>query len=728
MVDLKILKEIEEYAAYGFYEAEAQGLPWPRNYGMAYRRLYEMMPVRVIDGRLIVPCESFYCGRDWYDGEHHCANSIVNVFHSIGLETLRNIADIKKEKYPQYSEEIEWLFADFSTRVVHPQYTHSNPDIETVIKHGFKYMKQEIEDSLAKAENDDERNFLLAMKDYAIGIDAYVEKIKAAIEEAYNNAEGEYKADLEYVYRASRNFFEEPADSFIAGLMDASLIWMLDGCDGIGRIDYPLADLYEKDITSGALPIELARKMLDELFNNFARMHGWNMQIGGYKPDGSSACSMLTNEILRTNIRNNKIIRPNLSFKMAKNTPKETLDLVMQGLASGNSKPAIYNDDLYIETLMKHIPDLPYEDAVMYGLGGCSEAMIPGMSNCESLAFQINLPKILEYAMFDGMDMKEHTQFGPHTGKFEDFDTFEKFYDAFKAQIKFFTEHITTVINDWIDKRKVSGDPRIMRSLFTRGCVENRKSFEAGGAKYNWTNISYDGPTIVTDSLAAVKKFVYDEKKLTPKQLITAIENNYEDESIRLMLASGPKFGNDNPYVADIAADILDYTWSEMLSHKINRGNGIFVPSVIIFATYEWTGSFVGATPNGRYAYTALNDCVGACPGCDKNGPTAHLNSVLRLPLYKAFGTPVLNLRFQRSMLMEEEGRDKVVKLIQTYFERGGMQVQVTSVDREILLAAQKVPHEYQDLIIRIGGYSEYFVRLPKQIQDSVIARTEISL
>ena len=716
-MDLESLKAIGEWAAYGFYEGES--LPYPRKYGLAYRRFYENMNVRIDDDILIVPCEPFYnCLNRIDDGIWKAANSIFNHDHASGLLVFYEVASNKKNEFPEYADFIDELCADLSAKAPYRgQYIHSNPDIYSIINEGFQPIKDEV-------EKEDDDPLFLTLKDYIAGIDVYFQRVKEKLAEKIVTTHGDRKAQLQCIHDEFSNCFYTPATSFIQGLLAVNFVWMLDGCDSIGRIDYALGDLFEADIGSGKLDINFARKLLDDFYFLFEKMHGWNLQIGGYKPDGEDCCNLLTKECLLACGRI-KRSKPNLAFRINKTTKKEYIDLAMKTLAIGSGIPALYNDDLYVQLLMENFKEIPYEDAVMYGFGGCTETMITGMSCVDSLAGSINLAHILGLAMFDGFDILKNEQSGLHTGNFEDFESFDEFYLALKKQIDACTEGYVNWANKGIEYRLTNGDPSIPRTLFTKDCIKKRKSFEGGGARYNWVVSSYDGSSVLIDSLYAIKNAVFDKKLITKKTLIEALKCDFVGyEKEQEILKSQSKFGNDIESVDLLGADILEYTWQLLLNYETPRG-GKHVPSIILFTTYENSGSYVCATPNGRNSGTYLNDSVGAVQGVDVNGPTALINSVLRLPNKLAFGTPVFNIRIQKSLLSQKNGQDKYWFLIENFFIRGGLQIQISVLDREELLAAQAEPEKHKDIIVRMGGYSEYFVNLSKGLQDSVIKRSE---
>ncbi|MEI6132284.1 MAG: pyruvate formate lyase family protein [Bacillota bacterium] len=716
-MNLEKLKAIGEWAAYGFYEGE--NLPHPRKYGLAYRRLYENMDVHIDDDILLAPCEPYYkCLNRIDDGVWTAVNSILNHDHGNGLSVRYEVVSKKKTEFPEYADFIDDLCVDLATKTKwRSQYIHSNPDIYSIVNEGFQPIKDAV-------EKEGEDQLFLTLKDYIAGIDVYFERVKERLAEKIVTTHGERKSQLQCIHDEFSNCFYTPATSFIQGLLAINFIWMLDGCDSIGRIDYALGHLFESDIISGKLEINFARKLLDDFYFLFEKMHGWNLQLGGYKPDGEDCCNLLTKECLLASARY-KRPKPNLAFRINKKTKKEYIDLAMETLAIGSGIPALYNDDLYIQLLMENFKEMPYEDAVMYGFGGCTETMITGMSCVDSLAGSINLAYILGLAMFDGFDILKNEQTGLHTGKFEDFETFEDFYSALKKQIDSRTEGYVNWVNKEIEFRLTNGDPKIARTLFTKDCIKNRKSFEGGGARYNWAVTSYDGSSVLIDSLYAIKKAVFDNNLISKKTLVEALKCDFVGyETEREILKSQSTFGNDIESVDLLGADILEHSWLQLLNYKTPRG-GKHVPSIILFTTYENSGAPVCATANGRSSGTYLNDSVGACQGVDVNGPTALINSVLRLPNKLAFGTPVFNMRIQKSLLSQKNGQDKYWSLIENFFIRGGLQIQVSVLDKEELLAAQAEPDKHKDIIVRMGGYSEYFLNLSKGLQDSVIKRSE---
>jgi len=727
----EFLREIGEYAALGFYEGI--DLPFPRAYGLAFRRLYENMPVRVPPGRRIIPHENLCDGRQgglFYGKTGTRWSAFICSFnYNTGLDLEEEIAGEKKAEFPQHAQLIDALVEDLRGRLRQfGGHTHSNPDIRRVVTEGFNSMEAELDHELARAQQQgtaSEINLLLAVKDYTIGIRTHYHTVLSSLRNAVNAATGVEKKELALIADSFANCFLTPSRTFVQGLLAVCLTWTLNGYDSIGRPDQVLGPLFEKDLASGALSLEFARRLIDEWWELFENRYGWNLQIGGRKrEDGTDGCNELTREFILA-CKRNRISRPNVAFRITTDTPDSLVEDALDALANGAGRPALYNDDLYIRRLKEEFPELTDEDAHDYGFGGCTETMIAGLSNVGSLDGRIDLTKALELALFDGMDPMTHEQPGPSTGRLVDHPTFDSFLDALRKHITEMTKTHVQRINAGLERRFTEVDPKIVRTFFTRDCIKNRKSFEAGGARYNWSVVTYSGIATLIDSLSSLKHCVFDTGTVNTSDLLKALECDFVGyEEVQRLLGAAPRFGNDDDFVDLIGADILRFAWSELLSHRQARG-GRFLPSCIEFTTFGASGRKIGATPDGRRAFTPLNDSVGAVAGRDVRGPTALLNSVLKLPLGLALGTPVLNIRFQKKTLTDATSRYCVVQLIKSFFERGGMQIQITVVNREDLLAARRNPEQYSDLIVRIGGFSAYFNRLDPQVQDSVIQRTE---
>ncbi|MHC4561414.1 MAG: pyruvate formate lyase family protein [Planctomycetota bacterium] len=732
-MDATILAELGECAAVGFYEAVDQ--PWPAAYGRAYRRLYENMEIRVPDGRMLIPAESLPRAKNWRSHNVWTATALIlDHDHSCGLRFNESIAEEKKEQFPQHAAFIDELLADLRSRLAYfGGYTHSNPDMRRVVGEGFDSIHAELTGEIAKvrAEGDAAEEgaleLLLAVEDFAFGVRAFYDRTREAVAAAAAEASGERAAELAQIGEALGQCFMQPSKTFYQGLLAVNLAWMIDGCDSIGRLDQVLGDLYDADLAEGRLEKAFGQRLLDEVFDNFEIFNGWNLQIGGWTPEDTDGTNALTLAFIAACGRNH-FRRPNVAFRITSETPDSAVVEALRALRGGSGRPALYNDDLYVKTLREMDLGLSHADATEVGFGGCTETMIAGLSNVGSLEGEINLAKALELALNDGFDPHAGEVRGPRTGRFEEMDSFEQFLAAVKRQLQFRTAEYYAWDREQLTKRFTQGDPKMARTLFTRDCIPRRKSFEAGGARYNWCVVSYQGIANLIDSLAAIRQCVYEDGTMTQSDLLAALVADFEGcENIRQALLAAPKFGNDDDRVDLLGREIIEYAWSELYSYQPPRG-GRYLASCILFVTYSWAGQPVGATPDGRRAGEPLADSVGAFQGNDIHGPTALLNSVAKLPLHLAVGTPVLNIRLQRAIMDSDEDLGKIASLIRAYFAKGGLQIQVSVLNKAELLAAQAEPEKHADLLVRIGGYSEYFCNLSPELQETVIARTDHGL
>lgn len=722
---LEALREIGEWVAVGFYEAI--DLPWPRPYGRAFLRLYENMDIVVPEGRLLIPCEPLPHARTMeLHGVWSATAMVMNFNHHCGFQFAPEILADKKARFPRHACTIDAIAEDLQKRLVHfGGYTHSNPDMRRVVGEGFLAMERELDDQVAAARaqgagaDPSQRHFLAALRDYADGVRAFHRRTVEALRSA-----AAIRPELTRIADALANGFLKPARTFLEGILAVNFAWMLDGCDSIGRLDQVLGTLYERDIAAGVIAPDMARRLLDELWQAFERFNGWNLQIGGLTPDGHDGTNALTLECIDT-CRRNRFRRPNVAFRITQQTPDAAVIAALEVLREGSGRPALYNDELYVSTLRNMDLGVSDQDAREVGFGGCTETMIAGMSNVGSLEGEINLAKALELALYDGYDPIACRQAGPRTGRLADFTDFNQFVGAVRLQIKSATDSFAAQHNEQLRLRFTQGDPKLYRSMFTRDCVKRRKSFEAGGARYNWCIVSYQGIANLIDSLAAIRSCVFESKTISANELMEALAADFEGHELtRQKLLGAPKYGNDIAAVDELGRQVIDFAWQELYTHQTPRG-GRYLASCILFVTYDQAGRSVGPTPDGRKALAPLADSAGPFSGRDVRGPTAMLNSVTTLPLHLAVGTPIVNLRLHKQMLSQDEHLRKVVALIRGYFAKGGMQVQISVVSKGDMLAAQHEPEKHGDLIVRIGGYSEYFTRLSTSLQDSVIQRTE---
>ena len=360
------------------------------------------------------------------------------------------------------------------------------------------------------------------------------------------------------------------------------------------------------------------------------------------------------------------------------------------------------------------------EDARDYAMNGCSQIDIQGKSHMGLEDGEVNLLKCLQLALNNGFDPLTKQQIGPETG--DTFASFDDVMNAYKKQVGYATMRVCNAANI-VQQAHAETSPNLFRSLFVDDCIEKGINFKAGGPLYNHGQILTQGIANTADSLAVIKKLVFEEKSVSMEELMEALQNNFPDEKFRQKLINeSPKYGNDDDYVDSIAEEIVEIFYTELNKHHTWRG-GTYGGGSIVFTRAVSFGRHVGATPDGRKAYTILADSVGPTRGLDRNGPTSMLKSVAKTPQVLAQSTYLLNMKFTPAVL--RDNKEKMMALLKTYFSEGGQQIQVNVVDKETLLKAKADPDSYYNLVVRVGGFSAYFTQLSHELQADIIARTE---
>jgi formate C-acetyltransferase len=361
-------------------------------------------------------------------------------------------------------------------------------------------------------------------------------------------------------------------------------------------------------------------------------------------------------------------------------------------------------------------------------MNGCNQIDIQGRSHMGLEDGELSLVKCLELALNDGCCPVHRRQVGPHTGDPRSFSAFEDLLDAYKQQVAFFTERIVQTANS---SQEVYGThaPDPFRSLLIEGCVERGRDFKAGGPLYNHAQVLTQGIANAVDSLAAVKVLVYDRHEVDMDQLLRALQANFEGyEPLRRKLLACPKYGNGDGWVDALAADVVEHFFAELMRYRTWRGGGVYGGGSSVFVRGVEFGRNVAATPDGRLAFTPLADSVGPVQGRDVRGPTAVMNSVAAVDSSLFQSGYVLNMRFARPVFASDDALAKFEALVRGFFAQKGQQVQVNVVDAEALRCAKERPEEYRGLVVRVGGFSEYFVNLSAALQDEIISRTEHEL
>ncbi|MCX6305035.1 MAG: glycyl radical protein [Bacteroidetes bacterium] len=514
----------------------------------------------------------------------------------------------------------------------------------------------------------------------------------------------------------------------------------LNGWDAMnpGHFDQHLTPFYEREIAAGTLTREEAKELISCFWikvNNHpappkvgitARESGTyndftNINLGGVKGDGSDGTSEVSFIMLEV-IEELHILQPGNSVHISTKTPDKFLHAAARVIRQGHGYPSVFNPDIYIPELLRQGKSL--RDAREGGCSGCIEAGAFG-KEAYLLTGYLNVPKILEITLNDGVDPVTGKIAGIKTGDPRAFDTFESLYEAFLAQLQFVVDQKMRVSN-YIDRMFAKYAPAPFLSVVIDDCITKGRDYYDGGPRYNTSYIQCCGLGTVTDSFAALRKHVFEEKSFSMDRVLKALLNNFAGEEVlrQTIMNRTPFFGNDDVYADDLAVKIYDDLVNTIDNKPNIKPGGKYHLNMLSTTCHVYFGKVTGATPNGRLAGKAISDGTSPSHGADTHGPSSVVKSLARLDQVKSGGT-LLNLRFLPGLVRKDEDIVKLGQLIRSYFTLGGHHIQFNIVDTATLLAAQACPEDYKDLLVRMAGYSDYFNDMNADLQQEVIERTE---
>ena len=506
-----------------------------------------------------------------------------------------------------------------------------------------------------------------------------------------------------------------------------------------GRLDVNLNPFYLKGISDGTLTRESAKELLQCFwvkFNNhpappkveITEQQSGTYQdfalinTGGLKPDGTDAVNEVSYLILEV-CNEMRLIQPSICIQMSTKNPDRFLMSAVDVVKEGFGQPSMFNTDMIIKELLRAGKSI--EDARAGGPSGCVEISAFGKESC-ILTGYCNWPKILEITLHNGIDPRTGKQVGIQTGRATDFKSFEELFSAYKKQLRYF---IDTKIkgNNIIERLYAEHMPAPFMSLLINDCIAKGKDYHDGGPRYNSTYIQGVGMGTVTDSLSAIKYHIFCQQSYTMAALLEAMKTDFRtDEVMRMaLLNKTPKYGNDDDFADEIARSVFE-TYFDSIDGRPNTKGGEHRVNLLPTTVHIYFGQMTGATPDGRKAGSPLSDGISPSHGADKNGPTAVIKSAAKIDHSKTGGT-LLNQKFMPDILAGQEGRRKLADLVRTYFKLGGHHIQFNVIKAETLRDAQAHPESYQNLIVRVAGYSDYFVNIGKDLQNEILARTEQS-
>ena len=505
----------------------------------------------------------------------------------------------------------------------------------------------------------------------------------------------------------------------------------------IGRLDQYLYPFYLREREAGLLSDEAAQELLECLwiklgeqlwyqteesardYAGYCPFH--NLCVGGVDADGNDAVNPLSYMMLDATIHV-RMAQPSLSVRLSCKNPEEFFLKVAECVQTGTGFPAIHSDE--VGTMMVMRKGVPSRVARDWALHGCVEPDVPGMTSQWTSGGHYNLASAIEFALTQGVHLKTGEQVGLRTPDPASFRTFDDFRKAVYAQLGHIIRHFSIVMS-LFERLHLEHLPLPLASLVTLDCVEKGKHLMQGGARYNWgPGMNTNGFGDFIDSMAAVRKLVFQEGKLSMSRLVEAIRADFEGcaDVRRLLLEEAPKWGND-----DDDADAFAGELTAFLSETFGKTRGLLgnprMMTVIPITSNIPQGASVSALPSGRRAGSPLADGISACQGRDRKGPTALLKSMSKFPHADYDGGLLLNVRFTPASVAGEEGRFRLVSFLRTFLDLGLFHIQFNIVGQEVLRCAQERPDDHRSLLVRVAGYSAYFVELSKEMQEDIISR-----
>jgi formate C-acetyltransferase len=640
---------------------------------------------------------------------------------------------------------------------------HIAAHFRQIMEKGLEWYRREAERKLAESdfvtdEDLKKRSFytsvIIAMDAFSTHILRFAELAK---ELSQKTGDAQRKQELHLIERNCRHIAYDPPNTFYEALQLTCFIQLVLQIESnghslsLGRLDQYLYPFYSQDSKDGSLDDAFVMELLENFWLKLVsvkKIRSWshtrfsaggplyqNVTIGGQLQDGRDAVNALSFLVLRS-VDETKLTQPNLSVRFHPGIDQDFLMECIDVIESGFGMPAFNNDSVVIPAFKSY--GVEDEDAWDYSAIGCIETAVPGKwgYRCTGKHF-LNFVRVFLAAMDDGVDPVSKKQFHKGIGKLEDFTDFSQVMEAWELQVRYYAR-AGIAIDTAVDVVLRDEAPDILCSAFTDYCLERGKTIHEGGSKYDLVSGLQVGIANLADSLAAIKKLVFEEKRFTGKQMMEAIESNFElpgGEEIRQILVNHvPKYGNDDDYVDNLLVEAYGYYLDEITKYRTIRdgcgpiGCRYFGGTSSISGNVP-AGAVAPASYDGRKAWRPLAEGASPSAGADQSGPTAVMRSLAKLPTEKITGGVLLNQKLTPVVLKSKESKKKLAAMLHAFFDgMHGWHVQYNIVDRETLLAAQENPEEYRDLIVRVAGYSAFFTNLSRETQNDIIARTEQTL
>ncbi len=612
---------------------------------------------------------------------------------------------------------------------------HLIVDYEKAIRNGFRSIREEAKSELLKAETQQERDFLTAAAITASAVIAWANRYADLAEAQAKTADPVRAAELCEIARVCRRVPEYPARSFREALQCFAFTHLAIHVEqfgwsvSAGRFDQYIYPYYEHDLTSGLVSREEAWELLLSLWMKFMEnVHDGvgqtlfqNFTIGGQDSEGNDLSNALSHLCLDATAAT-RFIQPALSLRWHSGVDPDFWAHAMEVIAQGMGIPALFNDEIIMAALEKN--GVPRSEALDYGIVGCVEPAIPGKQQALTAGGHLNPTKVLELTLHNGRSLKTGKMLGIPTGDPTRFRDFEELFAAYAKQMRYIAGvnlQEAQIASD-VQKRLA---PCPFTSSLLSDCIAKRRDMTDGGTRYSLSGVCIIGATNATDGLLNLKKLVYEQNVYTMREMLDALAVDFEgyEQMRQRLLHQSVRFGNDVAEADAMANRVYAVHASFNSAHADARG-GHYTNGVWPVNSHIFSGSHTAASPDGRHSGMPLVDGVGPVQGTDHAGPTALLRSVASLNNIEQWdGGNTCNIKFSSSAVRTENALRNLGCLAAAFMKLGGQELQINVVDNAVLLDAQEHPERYQDLVVRVAGYSAYFTRLSREVQNEVISR-----
>jgi pyruvate-formate lyase len=639
---------------------------------------------------------------------------------------------VTREEYDQAVEEV----AAIGERTFRTNADHYAPDYQTLLSKGIGGLREDALTARALPRPESERDFLDSVVTALDGVSILLQRYAAAHREAaYRDTDrtrAEHLSNLADLLDRVSTRAPETFHEAVQLVWTFHFIFSLEGRGAMafGRIDQYLYPFYRDDMKRGILTRDDAAAILESLWAKLEEPGIpnpiQNIAIGGTTPDGSDGTNDLSCLILDVT-GTMRTPASNVSARFHTESSDTFYEACADLVKTGIGFPAMFNEEVLIEGLMN--TDVPLEHARDFCFVGCIETLVQGRMPPWSDSV-VNMLKAFELALHNGIDPQTGNQVGPRTGELDDLSTFGDLVSAFNRQLgTMVSNHVAEIDSTKIIDAENYTSPLL--SSVTQDCIKRGRDINDGGALYpDFHGIAGMGIGTTTDALEALRTLVFEEQRFSLPDIVAALDRDFDgDEVLRETLLGAPKYGNGDARTSSLAADVASLFCGFVLDYKTpasgGKPPGQYVPLLAANINNIGAGCQVGATPDGRHAYTPLSDAASPHFGRDVHGPTTTLRSLSEIDYTAVVGGTVVNMRFQKSALNGMKGTQNLAALVRSYFEMGGAQVQINVADRTILEDARRNPEKHSDLLVRVSGFSAQFVGLSDVVQQDILSRTE---